>query len=176
MDAGGRRRALAVEPEAGLRHDNIAWEALETLGKKEVPKDCDALFVLGPQRAFSDAEAKLILDYVQKGGNALIALDPVIEHDEIQADRLRGRAQGRRCTPRPIAGDRTRARSICCRRARSSSWSREFGDHVTTRVLKDRARVVMALARSLSVTEHSDTIEVLLRTSDKRSARPTSRR
>jgi hypothetical protein len=34
-------------------------------------------------------------------------------------------------------------------------------------VLKDRARVVVALARSVSVLQHSDNIDVLLRTSDK---------
>jgi hypothetical protein len=42
-----------------------------------------------------------------------------------------------------------------------------FGDHETTRMLKDRARVFVALARSLSVTAPSERIEVLLRSSDK---------
>jgi hypothetical protein len=76
-------RSLASLKE-GLRHDNLEWEAFPTLGKKEVPKGCDAVAVLGPQRAFSEAEAKLIVDYVHGGGNALLALDPVIEHDQIE--------------------------------------------------------------------------------------------
>jgi hypothetical protein len=164
LDEGGDRSLSSLQ--TGLRHDNITWEALETLGKKDVPKECDAVYVLGPQRAFSDAEAKLVIEYVRKGGNALVALDPVIEHDEIQPtgfeDALKSVGvrldrslviemdQDHLLSPSPVEFMVT-----------------EFGDHVTTRVLKDRARVVMALARSLSVLEHSDAVEVLLRTSPK---------
>jgi hypothetical protein len=161
---GGERSLSSLQ--AGLRHDNITWEGFETLGKKEVPKDCDAVFVLGPTRAFADAEAKLIIDYVQKGGNALIALDPVIEHDEIQATGFED--------PLKSVGvrlDRSLAIELDQEHLLSPSPIEfvvtQFGDHVTTRVLKERARVVMALARSVSVLQHSDNIEVLLRTSDK---------
>jgi hypothetical protein len=164
LEEGGERSLSSLQ--AGLRHDNITWEAFETLGKKDVPKDCDAVFVLGPQRAFSDAEAKLVIDYVQKGGNALVALDPVIEHDEIQPtgfeDALKGVG---------VRLDRSLAIELDQEHLLSPSpvefLVTQFGDHVTTRVLKDRGRVVVALARSLSVLQHSDAVEVLLRTSDK---------
>jgi hypothetical protein len=41
-----------------------------------------------------------------------------------------------------------------------------FGDHVTTRALKNNARVVVAMARSLSVVQQSERVEALLRTSE----------
>ena len=42
----------------GSRHDNIEWEPFDTLGKKAVPKGCDAVYVLGPTRAFSRARGQ----------------------------------------------------------------------------------------------------------------------
>jgi ABC-2 type transport system permease protein len=161
----GNERSLA-SLKNGLRHDNIEWQAFETLGKKLVPADCDALFVLGPQRAFADSEAQLVLDYVKQGGNALLALDPVIEHDEIQPtgfeDPLKGVG---------VRLDRSLAIELDQEHLLSPNTIEfmvtGFGDHATTRALKDRGRVVVAIARSLSVLEHSDKIEVLLRTSDK---------
>ncbi|HEX2674853.1 MAG TPA: GldG family protein, partial [Polyangiaceae bacterium] len=69
--------------KATLRHDNIEWQGFETLGKTSVPKECDAVFVLGPLRAFSSAESKLLFDYLRAGGNLWLALDPVIELDQV---------------------------------------------------------------------------------------------
>lgn len=164
MDEGADRSIGSLK--LGLRHDNIEWEAFETLGKKEVPKGCDAVMVIGPTAAFSEAEAKLILDYVQAGGNALLALDPVIEHDEIQPTGFE----------QPLANvgvrlDRSLAVELDPDHLLSPSPVEfvitGFGDHPTTSVLKDRARVVMGLVRSLSLTAPSDRASVLLRTSDK---------
>jgi ABC-2 type transport system permease protein len=163
--ADGDERSLSALKN-GLRHDNIEWEAFETLGKKAVPSGCDALFVPGPQRAFSELEARLVLDFVKQGGNALLALDPVIEHDEIAATGFE--------EPLKTVGvrlDRSLAIELDPEHLLSPNTVEfvvtGFGDHPTTRVLKDRARVIVALSRSLSVVEHSDKIEVLLRTSDK---------
>lgn len=161
----GEERSLAGFKN-GLRHDNIEWEAIETLGKKEVPKGCDALFVLGPARAFSAAEAQLVVDYVKHGGNALLALDPVIEYDQIQPTGFEDALK-----TISVRLDRTLAIEADAEHQLAPNGLgfvvTAFGDHVTTRVLKDRGRIVVALARSLSVLEHSDKIEPLLRTSDK---------
>jgi hypothetical protein len=165
VDEGGGERSLA-SLKTGLRHDNLEWQAFPTLGKKEVPKDCDAVFVLGPTRAFSESEAKLILDYVRGGGNAWIALDPVIEHDEILPtgfeDQLKSVG---------VRIDRSLAIELDPEHLLSPNTVEfvvtEFGDHVTTRALKDRARIVAGMARSLSVVQQSENIEVLFRTSDK---------
>ncbi|MFI5307969.1 MAG: GldG family protein [Polyangiales bacterium] len=163
LDESDERTLSGLKTE--LRHDNIEWEAFETLGKKEVPKSCDALFVIGPQRAFADAEAKLVLDYVAHGGNALLTLDPVIDHDEIQPSGFEQplQALGVRLD-RSLAVELDQERLISPNTVEFMVTA--FGDHPTTRPLKDGGRVVVALARSLSVTEHSDKVEVLMRTSD----------
>lgn len=149
----------------GLRHDNVEWSAFETLGSKEVPKDCDAVYVLGPQRAFSESEAKLLIDYVQGGGNALLMLDPVIEHDQILPTGFE--------KPLEALGvrlDRSLAIELDPKRLLSPNTVEfavtEFGDHATTRPLKDRAHIVVAFARSMSVPQETDRVEPLLRTSD----------
>jgi hypothetical protein len=162
--ADGDERSLSAL-KSGLRHDNIEWEAFETLGKKAVPAGCDALFVLGPQRAFSEPEAQLVLDYAKHGGNLLLALDPVIEHDAIQVTGFEEalKSVGVRADP-SLAIELDQEHLLSPNTVEFVVTG--FGDHATTRVLKDRARVVVGLARSLSVLEHSDRVEVLLRTSD----------
>jgi hypothetical protein len=47
----------------------------EGLGN-EIPKDAAAVFVIGPTSPFSEAEAKSLTDYAQKGGRLFLALDP----------------------------------------------------------------------------------------------------
>ncbi|MGV3624731.1 MAG: Gldg family protein [Archangium sp.] len=42
----------------------------------EIPKDAAAVFIIGPQRAFSAPEASTIEAYVKRGGRLFIALDP----------------------------------------------------------------------------------------------------
>jgi ABC-2 type transport system permease protein len=162
LEEGDERSLSALKN--GLRHDNIEWEAIDTLGQKELPKTCDAVFVLGPERAFSEAEAKLVIDYVQAGGNAWLALDPVIERDELLPTGFEAplKALGVRL-------DRSLAVELSPKHLLSPSPLEfavdGFGDHATTRALKGQAHVVMALARSLSVEQPTPSVEVLLRTS-----------
>lgn len=152
--------------QRGLRHDNVEWKSVETLGVKQLPGDCDALFVLGPERAFSDAEAKLVLDYVRAGGNAWLGLDPVIDHDQILPTGFEGELK-----TLGVNLDRSLAVELSPEHLFSTSPLQfgvtSFGDHATTRAFKGRDHIVMVLARSLSVVAPSDRIEVLLRTSDK---------
>ena len=150
----------------GLRHDNIQWEAFETLGKKEVPKGCDAVMVIGPSQPFAESEAKLLIDYVHAGGNALLALGPVLEHDEILSSGFESALAGV-----GVRLDRTLAVELDPAHLISPTpvefLVTEFGAHPTTALLKDRGRVVVGPARSLSVTAPSERVTVLLRTSDK---------
>ena len=164
LDESAERSLTSLKE--GLRHDNLEWEGLDTLGKKEIPKGCDAVLVLGPARAFSETEAKLVIDYVHAGGNALLALDPTIEQDQIQPTGFEAALAS--------VGVRLDA-SLAVELDPDHLLSPNtvefvvtgFGDHETTRVLKDRARVFVAMARSLSVTQQSERIEGLLRTSAK---------
>ncbi|HEY8428188.1 MAG TPA: GldG family protein [Sandaracinaceae bacterium] len=60
-----------------MERENLELETFETRGATSVPESCDAVAVLGPAVAFSDAEAALLREYVRGGGNLLVALDPV---------------------------------------------------------------------------------------------------
>jgi len=129
-----------------------------------VPKECDAVLVLGPQNAFAESEAKVIIEYVRGGGRALLALDPVIENDVMQPTGFEG--------PLETLGvrlDRSIALELNEEHLLSPSpllfLVTEFGEHKATRILRGGARVVLTLARSLSVLGVSDKVEVLLRAS-----------
>lgn len=162
LDDNEERSLLSVK--TALRHDNIELEPLDTLGKKEVPKECDAVLVLGPQNAFPEAEAKVIIDYVKAGGRALLALDPVIENDTIQPTGFEGPLESL-----SIRLDRSLALELNEDHLLSPSpvvfLVTEFGDHRATRLFRGGARVVVTLARSLSLLQESDKVEVLLRAS-----------
>jgi len=85
-DGTGDRSLFSLVDE--LRRDNIEVEPVETLGAMEIPEDCDALFVVGPLRAYGPEEAEAIDHYLSNGGAALFALDPILERDRILATGL----------------------------------------------------------------------------------------
>lgn len=150
----------------GLRHDNLEWEAFDTLGKTTMPDGCDALFVVGPVQAFSEGEAALVRTYLEGGGSALLALDPVVEHDEIQPTGLEGmldalgvrldKALALELDSEHLLGPNTVEFLVTA-----------FGDHPTTRLLAGRAVVLVALARPVTLSRNDGRGEILLRTSDK---------
>jgi hypothetical protein len=49
--------------------------AAEGLGQ-DVPRDAAAIFIIGPTRAFTEPEAKALVEYGKRGGKLFIALDP----------------------------------------------------------------------------------------------------
>ncbi len=149
----------------GLRHDNIEWQAFETLGKTSMPDGCDAALVLGPLRAFSATETKLLLDYLRGGGNLLLALDPIIENDQILTTGFEEplREIGVRLD-RSLVLELSKDRLITPNVA--EFLVTEFSDHETTRPLQHAARVFMALARSVTPDGSRPDVETLVRTSD----------
>jgi hypothetical protein len=151
--------------KTGLKHDNIDWQALETFGLKAVPKECDAVLVAGPLRAFSEAEAKLLIDYVRGGGNLMLAIDPVLEHDQVMETGLEAplRDLGVRLD-RALVIELDKDRLLTPNAAEFAIT--EFGDHVTTRPLQHAARVFMVLARSVAPVGNDPNVEILMRTSD----------
>lgn len=46
----------------------------------EVPKDADAVLIIGPKQSFLDLELKVLEKYMQDGGNLLVAVDPAVDH------------------------------------------------------------------------------------------------
>lgn len=159
---GGDGRSIAPLKEA-LRHDNIEWEDFDTLGKTSVPKGCDAVLVIGPKRAFSEGEARLIGEYLRKGGKVLLTLDPVLERDQIQATGFEDMAR-----QFGISIDRSLLVEPNKERLVSSSTLEflvtDFGEHEITRAMVGRGRVLMALVRSVRPTQQSGA-EVLMRSS-----------
>jgi ABC-2 type transport system permease protein len=158
----GSERSL-TSLQRGLHHDNLVWEAFETLGQTSVPSGCDAVLVIGPIRPFSDAEAKLLIGYAQGGGNVLLALDPVIERDEIASTGFEGALREiniRLDQDLVIELDKEKLLS----RNAAEFVVTEFGDHQTTRALQHSARVFLSLARS--VTPLSGDADILMRTGE----------
>lgn len=163
LEDGAERTLSSLK--RGLHHDNLEWEAFETLGQKSVPSDCDCVLVVGPIRPFSEAEAKLLLDHVRHGGNLLLALDPVIEHDEIVSSGFEGplrEADIRLDADLVVELDDER---LLTRNA-AEFVATEFSDHVTTRVLQHSARVFFSLARSVTPLGESGDVVALIRTSE----------
>lgn len=93
LEGGSERSLTALRDE--IRRDNVELEALDLAGAgATLPDHCEAVFVIGPLRPFSAEEADRLAAYARRGGNLLLALDPVIERDRIQdtglEDALRG--------------------------------------------------------------------------------------
>jgi hypothetical protein len=161
----GDERSLS-SLQRGLKHDNLVWEPLDTLGLSSVPSGCDAMLVVGPLRPFSDAEAKLVVSYVRGGGSALLMLDPVIEHDQIASTGFEGALRElniRLDTDLVIELDKERLLS----RNAAEFVVTEFGDHETTRALQHSARVFLSLARSVSPLGNAGDVQILMRSGDR---------
>lgn len=156
-------RAL-ITFKTSLRHDNIEWRSIKTLGKTSIPDSCDAVLVLGPTAAFSESEANLIATYLSKGGNALLALDPNINRDLIEPSGFEGmlEQQGVRLEP-ALALEANEEYLLGPNMAEFVVT--DFNDHETTRLLQGRGRVFVALARAISPTGTNDGVSTLLRTS-----------
>lgn len=75
---GGGERSLAEMSEGFLELDNIELEDLELTPTATIPRACDAVFVLGPQRVFEEAIASKLGAYVRAGGHLLVTVDPML--------------------------------------------------------------------------------------------------
>jgi ABC-type uncharacterized transport system involved in gliding motility auxiliary subunit len=59
-----------------LDRENLKVEKLVLYEKKEVPKDCDLLMIIGPKEPYMDEEKKSVGEYLENGGHLFVALDP----------------------------------------------------------------------------------------------------
>jgi ABC-type uncharacterized transport system involved in gliding motility auxiliary subunit len=57
---------------------------LNLMEVREVPKDADLLFMLGPNFGVVDREIELIKSYLEKGGNLLLTLGPQFVENKVQ--------------------------------------------------------------------------------------------
>ncbi|MDB4987085.1 MAG: Mucin 2 precursor [Myxococcaceae bacterium] len=144
-------RPLAAVKEE-LKRENVELETLATRGKAELPKSCDAIFVLGPQKAFAEDESAALKRYLDAGGNVLLALDPVIEGDAVSLSGFESLAQGYGVRiDRDVLVELDRAHLLSPSPVEALLIT-EFGGSPVVRALSAlRAPVVLQLARTLGV-------------------------
>jgi ABC-2 type transport system permease protein len=144
-------RSLAATKEE-LKRENIELSAIETRGKTELSKDCDAVYVLGPQKAFSDEERAALTRYLDAGGNLLLALDPVIDGEQIAITGLEALTQAHDITlHRDVLVELDREHLLSPSPVEAALVT-NFGNHALVRPLAAlRAPVVVQVARSLGV-------------------------
>lgn len=164
-EGGGERSLSAFVDE--LRRDNVELEGIETLGAHRVPAGCDAVYVVGPQSPFNEAEASLLRTYVSRGGNLLLALDPILESEGVRPTGLEGLAReygarvGNDLVLELDEGHLLPQGSV------ETFLVNDWGAHPTVRALKGvGARMVVRLSRSVRPVEGSGAT-VLVQTSDK---------
>src|SRR5664280_108239 len=75
-----------------IKRDNFDVEKT-TLLSGAIPADCDLLVIAGPKAPFTDPEKAALKAYLDKGGRALIMLDPVLG-DRAQASGLEDLLKG----------------------------------------------------------------------------------
>ena len=157
-------RPLAAMREE-LKRENVELETLATRGKSELPKSCDALYVLGPQKAFSDEESAALQRYLEAGGNVLLALDPVLEGDRVALTGLEALTERLHIRlDRDVLVELDRERLLSPSPVEALLVT-SFGSSTIVRPLAAlRAPVVLQLARTLGVSEGA---EALLDASDK---------
>ncbi len=73
LTAGEAAISQAVQ---GLSDKNFTTEALNLAQKRSIPDDAKVIVVAGPKRALFDTEVKALQDYLNRGGNALLMIDP----------------------------------------------------------------------------------------------------
>ena len=156
----GERSLYVLREE--LERENLAVEDLPGVGMREVPESCDAVFVLGPQRAFAPDEARVLIDWVKTGGNVLLALDPILTRDAVEPTGFEDAAEDL-----GVLIDRTVLLEMDSRyvlRGDPTDLIRvlNFGEHETTGPLRmTGGGVAMALLRSVRPTEGSTATPLL---------------
>lgn len=64
---------------AGMVNEGYKVESLNTLAKKDIPDDAQALIVAGPVSPFTEGEVAAIEAYADKGGRVVLMLEPGVE-------------------------------------------------------------------------------------------------
>jgi ABC-type uncharacterized transport system involved in gliding motility auxiliary subunit len=162
---GSERSLYALKQE--LKRENIDVTPVATRGKAELPKDCDAIFVVGPAKAFAKEESDALKKYLDAGGNLMVALDPVITGEQIEETGLESLTEAY-----GVRIDRDVVVELDAERLLSASPIEQFivtdfSDHPLMRPLVGLgAPVAMLLARSFTISQGSEA-QPLLKSSDK---------
>lgn len=74
---GGGQRGMHTAGEL-LGRDNFELDSWQSIGQTAVPDDTDLVVVAGPTGRFLDSEIAALSRYLERGGRALLLLDPAI--------------------------------------------------------------------------------------------------
>lgn len=154
-------RSLAALAEA-LKRENIETEDTALL-TGTVPEDADVLAIVGPTRAFTEAELEALGTFLDGGGRLLICLDPLIEPSgSMRSTRLESflAERGIRVN-NDLVVDPSRKLPFY---DLSAVYLTEFPDHPITQGLEGIA-VLFTVARSLTIEDESSA-KAIVETSD----------
>lgn len=159
------RSLYAMQTE--LKRENIEFEQVLPRKGDDFAKGCDAVFVIGPVKAYSEAEAASLKSYLDGGGNLLLALDPEFEGETFRSTGLEPMLDGLGITVHQDLVAELDS-SLLLAPTPIEHWViADFSDHATMRALKlIGAPVVVRQARSVRAADGSGA-EVLMRTSGK---------
>ncbi|UCH29678.1 MAG: GldG family protein [Myxococcales bacterium] len=147
----------------------LEWEKIEVepleINRDDVPKSCDALFVVGPQRLYSKDEVAIVDRYLSSGGNVLLTFDPVLKKEALSPTGFEASLEARGI----LVGEDLVIENDPAQQLPGNPGDLFIVTNLGTHRLVDTIRqrgggILLAVARSVDVTDGSDT-EVLWRTS-----------
>lgn len=147
-----------------LDWEKILVEPFE-IARDDVPESCDALFVVSPQRPFSEDEVKIVDRYLDSGGNVLLALDPVVKKEAFTPSGFEDSLEARGIlVGRDLVIENDPARQLPGNPG-DLFLVTSFGSHrVVETIARRGGGVLVAVARSVEMADGSDT-EMLFETS-----------
>jgi hypothetical protein len=147
----------------------LEWEKIEVepveIHKDPIPKSCNALFVVSPQRLYSDAEVAIVDAFLASGGNVLLSFDPVLKKQVLLPTGFEASLEARGI----LVGDDLVIENATAQQLPGNPGDlflvTNLGTHrVVDTIRKRGGGFLVAVARSIDVADGSDT-EVLFRTS-----------
>lgn len=130
------------ELKKSLQQEGYAPEALNLLGKTEVPKDASLVVIAGSKSKFAPPEAAVLKKYLDEGGRVLFFADAGVD---VGLDKLLAE-YGVQVDPGIVADDRFSSQSPYV------VLSMFYGDHEIARILKQmQMNVEFPTARGLTV-------------------------
>jgi ABC-type uncharacterized transport system involved in gliding motility auxiliary subunit len=163
LGAAGPRSFSAVVRE--LQWEKIKVEAFELREGQPVPESCHALFVVGPQRPYAEAEVQIVDDFIASGGHVLLAFDPVIKKEELLASGFEQTLAQRGIQLNADIVIETDPTQLLPDSPGDIFFATALGTHrVTDKIRQRGGGVFLASARSVDATEGGDA-EVLIHTS-----------
>jgi hypothetical protein len=161
LDSGGvSDRSLRILEEA-LKRENMETADI-TLLSGEIPDDAALLAIVGPTRAYTEAEIEALDAFLDRGGRLLVALDPLIEPaGTMRPTRLEALLASRGVTVRDdLVVDPSRRLPFY---DLSAVYLEDFPAHAVTQGLEGFA-VLFTVSRSLAAEGEGST--VIVQTSD----------